>query len=218
MSTSLYAQTVGLCAGVLLLTAVLLVWRRSLRASIRLLAVQGVALATIVAVIGVHAHDLQLLAVSALVVVLKGAALPWVLTRSEVAGTAREDAPLLNPTAALITASLLTVLAYLVSPPLSATPADPTTRAVPIGIALVLIGFLLLVTRRRALSQLVGFLLIDNGIAAVAFLTAGGVPLVVELGASLDVLLVVLILQVLRGRMRVKFGDTDLTELTELRD
>ena len=88
----------------------------------------------------------------------------------------------------------------------------------PIGIALVLIGFLLLVTRRRALSQLVGFLLIDNGIAAVAFLTAGGVPLVVELGASLDVLLVVLILQVLRGRMRVKFGDTDLTELTELRD
>jgi hydrogenase-4 component E len=218
VSMSVYTQAVGLGAGVLLLTAVLLVWRRSLRASIRLLAVQGVALASMVAVIGVRAEDGQLLAIAVLVLALKGGALPWVLTRSELAGEIREDAPLLNPTAALIAASLLTVLAYLVSPPLGRAPGDPTTRAVPIGIALVLIGFLLLVTRRRALSQLVGFLLIDNGIAAVAFLTAAGVPLVVELGASLDVLLVVLILQVLRGRMRVKFGDTDVTELTELRD
>ena len=218
MSTTLYAQTIGLCAGVLLLTAVLLVWRRSLQASIRLLAVQGVALACMVAVIGVRGEDGQLLAIAVLVLALKGIALPWVLTRSELAGATREDAPLLNPTAALITASFLSVLAYLVSPPLGGAPDDPTTRAVPIGIALVLIGFLLLVTRRRALSQLVGFLLIDNGIAAVAFLTSAGVPLVVELGASLDVLLVVLILQVLRGRMRVKFGDTDVTELTELRD
>jgi hydrogenase-4 component E len=52
----------------------------------------------------------------------------------------------------------------------------------------------------------------------VAFLTAGGVPLVVELGASLDVLLVVLILQVLNGRMQLAHGVTDLDELTELHD
>jgi hydrogenase-4 component E len=218
VSMTLYAQSVGLGAGVLLLTAVLLVWGRSLRASIRLLAVQGVALASIVAAIGARTQDGQLLAIAVLVLALKAAVLPSVLTRSELAGATREDAPLLNPTAALITASLLTVLAYLVSPPLGGGPNDPTTRAVPIGIALVFIGFLLLITRRRALSQLIGFLLIDNGIAAVAFLTSAGVPLVVELGASLDVLLVVLILQVLRGRMRVKFGDTDVTELTELRD
>jgi hydrogenase-4 component E len=209
---------VGFCAGALLVTAMLLVWRRSLQAAIRLLAVQGVALACLVAVIGINAYDGQLVAISVLVLALKGLALPWVLASSEFTRTTREDAPLLNPTAALITASLLTVLAYLVCPPLPGPQGDPATRAVPVGIALVLIGFLLLVTRRRALSQLVGFLLIDNGIACVAFLTSAGVPLVVELGASLDVLLVVLILQVLRGRMRVKFGGTDVTELTELHD
>ena len=218
MDTTVFAQTLGLCAGVLLVTSVLLVWRRSLRASVRLLAVQGVALAAMVAVIGLHTRDVQLLLVGLLVLALKGVALPWVLTRSEVSGPNREDAPLVNPTAALISASLLTVLAYLVCRPIVGTTTDPTIRAVPLGVALVLIGFLLLVSRRRALSQLVGFLLIDNGIATVAFMTAGGVPLVVELGASLDVLLVVLILQVLRGRMRATFGDTDLTELTELRD
>lgn len=218
MSEQLFGQLVGLTAGVLLVTAVLMVWRRSLRASIRLLSLQGMALALLVAVIGVHSGDVQLLGIAVLLLALKGAALPWVLTRTRIAGPARHDSPLLNPTAALIAASMLTALAYLVSRPLVGISREPTAKAVPVGIALVLIGFLLLVTRRRALSQLVGFLLLDNGIAAVAFLTSGGVPLVVELGATLDVLLVVLILQVLTGRMRIKFGDTDLTELTELHD
>jgi hydrogenase-4 component E len=83
---------------------------------------------------------------------------------------------------------------------------------------LVLSGFLVLVTRHRAPAQLVGFLMLDNGIATIAFLTAGGVPLVVELGASLDILLVVLVLQVLGGRMQHAFGGSDLDDLRELRD
>jgi hydrogenase-4 component E len=58
----------------------------------------------------------------------------------------------------------------------------------------------------------------DNGIAAAAFLTTAGVPLVVELGASLDLLFVVLVLQILGGRLRLAFGATDLDELRELRD
>ncbi len=218
MSDGLYAQLLGLLAGTLLLTGTLLVWRRSLVASIRLLSLQGVVLAGLVAVIGVHAADVQLVLVAVLVLALKGVGLPWVLSRSTPATARRDESPRLNPTAALLMASLLVILAYVVSRPFAGAGTDPALRAVPIGLSLVLIGFLLLVTRRRALSQLVGFLLLDNGIATVAFLTAGGVPLVVELGASLDVLLVVLVLQVMTGRIQAKFGDTDLDELTELRD
>ena len=95
---------------------------------------------------------------------------------------------------------------------------NPNISAVPVGVALVLYGFLLLVSRRHAISQVVGFLVLDNGIAIVAFLTAGGVPLVVELGVSLDVLLVVLILHILTSRIRTEFGAADLDDLTELRD
>ena len=65
---------------------------------------------------------------------------------------------------------------------------------------------------------MVGFLLMDNAITATAFLTAGGVPLVVELGVTLDVLLAVLVLQILTARMRAAFGGTDLDELRELHD
>jgi hydrogenase-4 component E len=95
---------------------------------------------------------------------------------------------------------------------------SPATHAIPIGLTVVLIGLFTLVTRRHALSQLVGFLLVDNGITAIGFLTTSGVPVVVELGVSLDVLFAVLVLQILTSRMRATFGDLDLDELRELHD
>jgi hydrogenase-4 component E len=64
----------------------------------------------------------------------------------------------------------------------------------------------------------VGFLMLDNGITATAFLITGGVPLIVELGASLDVLFAVFVLGLLTGHMRRAFGGTDLDQLRELRD
>ncbi|HEX2806517.1 MAG TPA: hypothetical protein VHN80_10150 [Kineosporiaceae bacterium] len=214
-----FAQFLGSAAGVLLLSAVLMVWRSSLRAAVRLLAVQGTALGLLVAAIGVHGREPALLAVAVLVLALKAVALPLVLGRQTSPGAAaHRDTPRIDPTAGLVAVTLLVTLAYLVSRPLLALGDGPAARAVPVGMALVLIGFLLLVTRRRALSQLIAFLVLDNGIAAVAFLTAGGVPLVVELGASLDVLLVVLILQVLSGRIRVTHDSTDLDDLSELHD
>jgi hydrogenase-4 component E len=218
VNSTLYGQAVDLTAGVLLLTSVFIVWRHSFRASIRLLAFQGIALAILAVLVAVHLHTYELLAVALLVAVFKGGIVPAILARSATATGVEVDQSRLNPTAALIFVSLLTALAYVVGSPLLAASGDPALGAVPVGIAMVLIGFLQLVTRSRALSQMVGFVLLDNGIAVVAFLTAGGVPLVVELGASLDVLLIVLILRVLTGRMQIKFGGTDLDELRELRD
>jgi hydrogenase-4 component E len=184
-----------------------------------------VALAGLVATVavhggqGVHGVEAELLAVAVLVLAVKGAAIPWALTRTAgLTGARREEAPLMGVTAGLIAAALLTMLAYVVSQAVVAVMPGPAPRAVPVGVALVLIGFLVLMTRRHALSQLVGFVVLDNGIAGVAFLTAGGVPLVVELGVSLDVLLVVLILRVLTARLQLTFGVTDLDDLMELHD
>ena len=94
----------------------------------------------------------------------------------------------------------------------------PQVRAIPLGVAVVLIGMLMIVTRRKAVLQMMGVLMIDNGIALVMFLGTSGVPLVIELGVASDVLLAVFILQVLTNRIRNKFGDTDLDQLRALRD
>ncbi|GAB3260536.1 hydrogenase HycP [Nocardioides dilutus] len=219
MSSDLYAQLLYLLCGGLLLSSVLMLWRRQLAALIGLLAVQGVLLAGMAALLGTQAGGVELYVVALGVLALKGVALPAVLRRALAdSGAARETQPLVNVPASLLAAALLTLTAYAVSQPLVELDPTPTTHAVPVGIAMVLLGFFMLVTRRRALSQVAGFLLLDNGIAATAFLVTSGVPVIVELAVSMDLLLVVLVLQVLTARLVATFGDTDLDELRELRD
>lgn len=215
----MYVQLLDLVCGGVLLTTVLALWRRELAAIVRLLVAQGVLIAALAALLGVRESSGELYLAALGVLVLKAFVLPAVLRRVLAeSGEARETEPLVNVTASLLAAALLTLLAYWLSRPLVALAPSPATRALPVGLAVVLMGFFMLVTRRRALSQVVGFLLLDNGIATTAFLATAGVPLVVELGVSLDVLLVVLVLQIVVARMRLTFGRTDLDELRELRD
>ncbi|HEY5518212.1 MAG TPA: hypothetical protein VIK17_01055 [Cellulomonas sp.] len=219
MSDVVFVQILDLVCGGLLLSGVLMLWRRELVAIVRLLVVQGVLLAALAVLLGVREQSVELYLVAVGVLVLKAVVLPGVLHRVlRDSGDAREAEPLVNVTSSLLAAALLTLVAYAVSRPLVALAPSATTRALPVGLAVVFLGFFVLVTRRHALSQVVGFLLLDNGIAATAFLATSGVPLVVELGGSLDLLLLVLVLQVLAARMRLTFGRTDMDELQELRD
>ena len=219
MSETSYVQLLDLACGVFLLAAVLVLWRRRLAAIVRLFAIQGAALAGLVAVLAVHQHDAELGAVAVGILLLRAIALPILLRRAlQAAGETRETQPLVNVAASLLAAAVLALLAYAVTQPVVRLSPSPASHAVPVAVTVLLLGFFVLVTRHRALSQLAGFLLMDNGITAAAFLTTAGVPLVVELGVSFDVLLAVLVLQVLTTRMRAAFGSTDLDELRELHD
>jgi hydrogenase-4 component E len=219
MTGSGYGTALDLAVGALLLFAVLAIWRRQLAALVRLLSWQGLAVAAIPAALGIHSEDFSLVALAVAILVLRAGVLPWLVGRLiPDEQPARESEPLLNTTASLLAAAGLTALAYLAAQPLVTLDPSVATQAAPAALAVALIGLLILVTRRRAVSQIVGFLVLDNGVAALAFLTTAGLPLIVEFGASTDVVLAVLILQVLTGRMRVKFGNTDVDELRELRD
>ncbi|GAA3683901.1 hydrogenase HycP [Nonomuraea antimicrobica] len=215
----MYIQLLDLACGAFLLTGVLVLWRRELSAIVWLFALQGVALTALIVVMGAREGDLELILVGAGVGALRAALLPYLMRRAPAAsGAGRETQPLVNVATSLLAAAVLAMLAYALSQPLIRLSPTPATQAVPVALTVLLIGFFVLVTRRRALSQVVGFLLMDNAITATAFLTTSGVPLVVELGISLDILLAVLVLQVLTTRMRAAFGGTDLDELRELRD
>jgi hydrogenase-4 component E len=222
MSDTTFVRYLDLAVGLVLVCAFVAVWRRGLVAIVRALAVQGVALAAVALLLGIHEHDAEPVAVAALVVVLKGAVLPGVLLGIVRSGgdtrETREVEPLVNIPASLLAAAALTLLAYTSTDQLVALDPTPATRAIPIGFAVVLIGLFVLVSRRKAVTQIVAFLLLDNGIALVALLATAGVPLVVELGVAVDVLLAVLILQVLSARMRTRFGAVDLDQLRELHD
>jgi hydrogenase-4 component E len=225
MSGGLYTQLLDLACGAFLLAAVIVLWRHELTAIVRVFAFQGIALAALAVVLGTHEERWDLIGVGLGVGVLRAGVLPHLMRRAlsaQATGRGRDEVretqPLVNVAASLLTAALLTLLAYAVARPLTRLDPTPATRALPVGLAVVLIGFFVLVTRRRALAQVVGFLLLDNGITATAFLATSGVPLIVELGVSFDVLLAVLVLQILTTRMREAFGTTDIDDLRELHD
>lgn len=215
-----FAILIDFAAGGLTLAAALIVWRRDLRAIVRLLAWQGVALAAIPIVRGLHDNDYALVAVGVAVLVLRAAVLPWLLIRALATEqqTQREATPLVNTTTSLLITAVLTVVAFAVTRPLVSLEPNAVVNAVPAAFAVILIALFVMTTRRHAVSQAAGFLMLDNGIAASAFLLTAGVPLIVELGASLDVLFAVLVIGILTGRLRRAFGGADLDRLQELRD
>jgi hydrogenase-4 component E len=186
---------------------------------VKALAVQGAALGAVAFVLGAHQHDDVLIVVAGIVIVAKGVVIPALLRRIVVRDpTNREVAPLMNVPASLVGAGVLIFLAYGATGPVVALVPTTAGRLIPLGFATLLVGFFAMVVRRKAVSQIVGLLLVDNGIALVAFLATAGVPLVVELGASLDVLLVVGVLRVLTAQMHSQFGVLDLDQLRELHD
>jgi hydrogenase-4 component E len=214
-----YVDALDLCAGAVLVCAVIVLWRRDLGAIVRALSAQGIALGALAGVLAVHEHDAGLGVVAVLVLGVKGFVIPKLLRQlvSRDPG-AREASPLLNVSASLVAAAVLIIIAFVASAEVVALLPNTATHLVPIGLASILLGFFGLVTRKKAVSQIVGLLLIDNGIALVAFLLTAGVPLIVELGASLDVLLVVVVLRVLAATMRQSLGPFDLDQLRELHD
>src|ERR1035441_6167505 len=210
MTQATYNGVLNLAAGAFLLAAVLIVWRRELRSIVVLLAWQGLALAAIPVTEGIYHDDAAAVFIEGVVVlVLRAVILPLLLVRA--VGTEpherRESTPLVNTTTSLLVTAALTVLAYAVTRPIIALDPSPATRAVPAAFAVILIAVFVMVSRRRALSHALGVMMLDNGIAATAFLITAGIPLIVELGASLDVLFAVLVLGLLTGHMRRTFGD-----------
>lgn len=219
MSRTGYVEVLDLAAGAVLVCAVVALWRRDLRAIVSVLGLQGFALAAVAGVLASHEHDVGLGVTAVIVFVAKALVIPSLLARVVRRDPgSRETAPLVNVPSSLVAAAVLVVLAYLASGRLTTLFPSAATRLAPIGVATVLVGFLLLVTRRKAVSQIVGLLLVDNGIALVTFVLTAGVPLVVELGESLDVLLVVVVLRVLATTMRTRLGPVDLDQLRELHD
>lgn len=220
MTDAMFMTLIDLAAGALMLTAVLIVWRRDLRAIVGLLAAQGAALATIAAVAAIHHGDPVLLAVAVVVAGLRAIGLPWLLARTLAAENPgqREATPLVNTSSSLLIAAGLSVAAFSLTRPVVTLDPTPMTQAAPAAFAVVFIALFVMATRRHAISQAAGFLMLDNGIAATAFLLTLSVPLIVELGASLDVLFAVIVIGVLTGQLRRAFGGADLDQLQELRD
>jgi hydrogenase-4 component E len=102
--------------------------------------------------------------------------------------------------------------------PVVAASQLPTRAAMPLAMGLVLVSLFVLVSRKNALTQVIGFLMLENGLALLAILGTYGIPLIVELGVFLDVLMGFLVMQIVVYRIHATFDTLDVDRLDRLRE
>lgn len=217
-STPVGAQLITLMAALMLVVQLLMIGQRMLLTSIRLFAVQSVFLAGIAGVIA-FVHDAGHVYIVAVLTVLgKVLFLPWLLDRQvRRIRITQEIEPLLNAPTSMLLCGALTLLGYIVARPFTSL-ERLGNNTLAIAITLVLTGFFLMFNRRKAITQVLALLTVENGVmlAAVA-LTTYGMPLVVELGIFFDVLVAVMILGILVYRIRETFSSMDTSKLSQLK-
>ncbi len=214
----MFSQLSMLGSSVALLFALILLWRRSVHAYVGAFACQSASLALVTSLVAWYGGDPALYFVAALLLLVKGIAIPRLLRKMERRfGGQRETQPYVNAAASVLVAALLVIVAYVVTRPLVAISEMPTRGAMPLAMALVFVGLFVVVSRKKALTQIIGFLMLENGIALLAVLGTYGVPLIVELGVFLDLLMGFLVMQVFVYRIHETFESIDVEQLSRLK-
>jgi len=207
-----------LCAAGMLVTAYLMVGQKSLFTTIRLYAVQSLLLAIVAATKAIGDDHPRLFVMAAMTVVLKGFAIPSFLMRVvDRIGIHREIEPFLNVPTSLLACLGLTVVGYRVSTGFAEATVGVTHHVVGVGLSAMMIGLFLMVTRKKAITQILALLTFENAIFLVALGITAGMPLVVELGIFFDVIVAVLVLGVLVRRIVDRFESMDISRLSKLK-
>ncbi len=215
-------RVITLMAALVLVLQILMVAQRWLVTNIRAFGMQTFLLASIAATIGWFNHAPHLY-IAAVLMLLKAVLLPLGLERLVVRiGIRQEIEPFVNVPLSVIISGLLTLLAYVVAesfhrPQAVSGPATLGHNTLAVAIALFLIGFFMMVNRRKALSQVLGLLSLENGLFLAAISLTYGMPLMVEIGILFDVLVAALLLAVLIYRISETFDSMDVSRLSRLR-
>jgi hydrogenase-4 component E len=213
-----FSQLSVLGSSLILLLGLVLVWRRGVPAHVSAFAWQSIVLAGVTIVVAHYGDRPDLYWVAGLLVVVKGIAIPRLLRRMERRfRSERELEPYVNAATSLVVAGLLVLLGYAISRPLVALSRLPTRAGMPLAMGLILISLFVLVSRKKAITQVIGFLMLENGLALLAVLGTYGVPLIVELGVFLDALLGFLVMQIFVYRIHETFESIDVERLRRLR-
>ena len=215
----LSSQLINLGAAVLLLTSFAMLSQRRIVSLVNLFAIQGAALSASTAIVAYTSGQHHLYYSAALSVALKMLLLPWILHRLIRRLNVRWGTePLINIPTTMLVGIVLVVFAFGLAQPISQMSTTIARSTLGIALAVVMLSFLMMITRRKAISQIVGFLAMENGLFFAATSATYGMPMVVELGVALDVLIGMVILGVFFFQIREQFDSLDLQHLEQLRE
>lgn len=216
-------KMVTLMAAFVLVLQLAMTAQRWLVTNIRMFGLQSFLLACIAATIAVFNQAPHLLFAAFLTLAIKAILVPIVLERLvDRIGIRREIEPFVNAPLSILIAGGLTLVGYIVAesfyrPEQISGPAGLGHNTLAVAISLFLIGFFTMINRRKALTQVLALLSLENGVFLAAMSLTYGIPLIIELGVFFDVLVAVMVLGILIYRIRESFESMDVSRLRKLR-
>lgn len=218
MST-LLTQFVNLLGAMLLMLAFAMISQRRVLSLIQLFTMQGATLVLATAVVGYVTHQHHLYLSAGLTFVLKVLLIPYVLRRVIDRLDIRWDVEtLINIPTIMLIGIMIVIFAFDLAKPISQLSSVVASGTLGIALSCVLLSFLMMITRAKAVPQVIGFLAMENGLFFAATSATYGMPMVVELGIALDVLIGVLIMGVFMFQIREQFDSLDIRNLEKLKE
>ena len=214
---SLFNQAIILFAALVLFTSFIMLAQARVLPLIYTFAWQGALLAIVTALVAYVSGHPHLYISAAITIVLKVFLIPWLLYRLAHRLNIHYDAePLRHPSLLLLAGAGLVIFSYYVALPIVQRSGLATRNTIAVSIAVVLIGMLLMIARKKAVAQVIGFMSIENGLFFSAVVSTYGMPLIVELGVAFDVLVAAILFGVFFFHMRESFDTLDVDRLTRL--
>jgi hydrogenase-4 component E len=215
----LSGQIVNLFAAMLLLIAFAMLSQRRIVTLIHLFALQGAALVGSTATVAIATGQTHLVYSAAITLALKVVLLPWILHRLIRRLNVKWDIEtLINIPTMMLVGIVLVVFSFNLALPISQFSHSIARGTLGIALACVLLSFLMMITRSKAVPQVIGFLSMENSLFFAATSATYGMPMVVELGIALDVLVGMVILGVFMFQIREQFDSLDIHHLEKLKD
>ena len=212
-------RIVTLMAALVLVLQIAMVAQRWMVANIRIFAAQSLFLALIATTIAWFNHAPHIYIAAALTLVVKVILVPILFERLvERMEIHEEIEPFVNTPLSVVIAGGLTLVGYVVAEGFY-RPDEPGLghNALAVAISLFLIGFFTMINRRKALTQVLALLSLENGLFLAAISLTYGMPLIVELGIFFDVLVAAMVLGILVYRIRETVESMDVSRLRRLR-
>jgi hydrogenase-4 component E len=212
-------QLINLFATLILLLSFAMISQRRIVSLINLFMMQGMALVVTSFLLGYATNQPDLYVSGALTLVLKVMFIPWMLHRMIRRLNVRWDIEtLLNVPTTMLVGIALVIFSFSLALPVSRLSSSLAGGSLGIALSCVMLSFLMLITRSKAVPQVIGFLSMENGLIFAATAVTNGMPMIVEFGIALDVLVGVLILGVFMFQIREKFDTLDIHHLEKLKE
>ena len=219
MDMTIATNLIDICAVSMLLLSVLSMTTLRMAPLIRLFSYQSLALGLMAAIVAYSSDNPHIYIMCVLTIGIKTILIPrilyYVLERVEVNNEAKLA---VGVPGSLILSGALIILSYFITEPLLATLETMERNCIAFSMSVVLIGLLTMVSRRKAISEVIGLLMMENGLFLGALAVSHGMPLIVEVAAFFDVLVALIIIGVFIFHINRSFHSMDVTNLRRLKE